>query len=46
MKMTFRKLEGFIKNLGKSIVPINSMEEKIIRAPLTNCEKWMQPEEL
>jgi hypothetical protein len=44
MKMAFRKLEEFIRGMGKTIVAINSMEEKIIRAPLTNCEKWMPPD--
>ena len=28
------------------MINIGSNEEKVIRAPLTNCEKWMTPEEL
>jgi hypothetical protein len=46
MKLAFRKLEEFLKSTNHTIVSLNSAEEKIIRAPLTNCEKWMRPEEL
>lgn len=28
------------------MVPVNSHDQKVIRAPLTNCEKWMPPEQV
>lgn len=32
--------------MGHSVIPLNSQDEKVIRAPLTNCDKWLLPEEL
>ena len=46
VKVAFRKLEEIIKDFNHNITPINSNEERILRAPLTNCDKWLPPVEL
>ena len=46
MKIAFRRVEDFMKKLKKIVVPINTEEEKLLRAPLVNCEKWLPPDQL
>jgi hypothetical protein len=46
MRVAFRKLEELMNFFGKSVVPINSQDEKVLRAPLINCDKWLPPDEL
>jgi hypothetical protein len=43
MKLAFRRVEEFMKQFGKAVKQINTAEEKVIRAPLINCDKWMPP---
>jgi hypothetical protein len=46
MKVAFRKLEELLKFFGKTVTPISYQDEKVIRAPLINCEKWLPEDEL
>jgi hypothetical protein len=41
MKVAFRKLEELMKCFGRPVEPISYQEEKILRAPLINCDKWL-----
>jgi len=41
MKNTFRMIEATVKQLKKNIIPVGTQEERILRAPLVNCDKWL-----
>lgn len=46
VKNTFRTIESTVRQLNKPIVEVGPREERILRAPLVNCEKWLPKEEL
>ena len=46
MKNTFRTIESTIKQLDKPTVPVGPHEERILRAPLVNSEKWLPNDQL
>jgi hypothetical protein len=48
VRVAFRKLEDYIKNAGviENFRHINANEEKVLRAPLVNANKWMSADEL
>jgi len=35
-----------MKVFGKCIAPITSQDEKVLRSPLINCDRWLLPDEL
>ena len=46
MKTAVRKLQELLHFFGKTVTPISPREEKYIRAPLINCDKWLPQEQL
>jgi hypothetical protein len=46
MKTALRTLESTIKTMKPNLVPLDGNKEKILRAPLINCKKWLPTEEL
>lgn len=46
MKNTFRTIESTVKQLNKPIVSVGPAEERILRAPLVNCHKWLPEDQL